>query len=192
MKALERRPILLVLAGPNGAGKSTFYHAHLEPYGLRFVNADDLSRELDLDARNGAIAAERIRRELMARGESFAFETVFSDPVGDKLKFLKEAEEAGYSVVVFFMGIDSSATAEDRVTMRVAQGEHDVPRDKIITRYPRVMENLRRALLDLSNVRVYDNSNLSSPYRLVALVEDAELTVIPPTPEWLKPLLPRK
>lgn len=44
MNILERRPILLALAGPNGAGKSTFYDAHLRPYGLRFVNADELAR----------------------------------------------------------------------------------------------------------------------------------------------------
>jgi predicted ABC-type ATPase len=46
---LDRRPILVALAGPNGAGKTTFYHAHLQPAGMRFVNADLLARELDLE-----------------------------------------------------------------------------------------------------------------------------------------------
>ena len=54
------------------------------------------------------------------------------------------------------------------------------------------MKNLKRAMAELSNVRVYDNSDLLSPYRLVALVEDGALTLYPPTPAWLKPLLPPK
>jgi predicted ABC-type ATPase len=58
---LDRRPVIVALAGPNGAGKSTFYHAHLQLAGLRFVNADVLARELDLDpyvaTRRPAVAA---------------------------------------------------------------------------------------------------------------------------------------
>lgn len=41
---LDRRPVVVALAGPNGAGKTTFYHAHLQPAALRFVNADLLAR----------------------------------------------------------------------------------------------------------------------------------------------------
>jgi predicted ABC-type ATPase len=192
MKVLERRPILLVLAGPNGAGKSTFYYAHLRPRGLRFVNADELAQQLGLEAYKAADVADQIRRELLAQGESFAFETVFSDPVGAKLEFMKEAEKAGYAVVLFFIGIDKPAASEERVAMRAAQGGHDVPHDKLMSRFARVMKNLKRAMAELSNVRVYDNSDLLAPYRLVALVEDGALTLYSPTPAWLKPLLPPK
>lgn len=188
--ALERHPILLVLAGPNGAGKSTFYDAHLSRFALRFVNADDLARELELDPYSAAEAAERIRQALFERRESFVFETVFSDPVGAKLEFLKEAERAGYTVMLFFIGIDGPETSEVRVAMRVAQGGHDVPNDKLKSRYRRIMANLQRSLVELSNVRVYDNSDLLHPYRTVVLVEDGVLTVHQPTPKWLKPLLP--
>jgi predicted ABC-type ATPase len=190
MKVLERRPIVLALAGPNGAGKTTFYDTHLSGVVLRFVNADDLARELELDPYSAAEAADRIRKEMFARRESFVFETVFSDPVGAKLEFLKEAERAGYTVVLFFIGIDRPQTSEDRVAMRVAQGGHDVPNEKLKNRYQRVMANLKRALAELSNVRVYDNSDLLHPYRLVALVEERALSVHPPTPKWLKSLLP--
>jgi ABC-type cobalamin/Fe3+-siderophores transport system ATPase subunit len=81
----------VALAGPNGAGKTTFYHAHLQPAALRFVNADVLARELELDAYAAARVAEALRRQLVEQRESFVFETVFSDPVGDKLTFLKES-----------------------------------------------------------------------------------------------------
>ena len=45
----DQRPLIVALAGSNGAGKTTFYHAHLQPAGLRFINADVLARELDLE-----------------------------------------------------------------------------------------------------------------------------------------------
>jgi len=46
---LDQRPLMVAVTGPNGAGKTTFYHAHLKPAGLRWVNADVLAAELDMD-----------------------------------------------------------------------------------------------------------------------------------------------
>ena len=61
----DQRPLVVALAGPNGAGKTTFYHAHLQPAALRFVNADVLARELDLEPYAAAKVAEALRRDLM-------------------------------------------------------------------------------------------------------------------------------
>jgi predicted ABC-type ATPase len=188
---LSRRPILVVLAGPNGAGKTSFYRANLRPSGLRFVNADVVAHELGIDSYSAAKLTEGIRRQLIEQRESFIFETVFSDPVGQKLEFLKDAERSGYTVVLFFIGIENPEISDERVAMRVLKGGHDVPEDKIMERYPRVMKNLQRALAELSNVRVYDNSDLRSPYRLVATKENGQaIELHQPTPDWLKPLLP--
>jgi len=187
---LDRRPLVVALAGPNGAGKSTFYHAHLAPSGLRFVNADQLADQLRIGPYHAAELAGQIRMNLVARRESFVFETVFSDPVGDKLAFLKAAERNDCTVVLIFIGIAGPAVSQERVAMRVAKGGHDVPDEKLISRYGRTMENLRRALACLANVYVYDNSNLAAPYRRVVKVEDGELAVLAAVPEWLAPLLP--
>jgi predicted ABC-type ATPase len=100
---LDERPIVVAVAGPNGAGKTTFHHAHLEPAGLPFMNADVLANELGMDPYDAARAADALRRALLERKESFVFETVFSDPVGEKLAFLKEAADAGYTVVLCFV-----------------------------------------------------------------------------------------
>ena len=90
----DKRPIIVALAGPNGAGKTTFYDSHLRHAALRFINADVLARELGLDPYVAADLANSLRRDFVKRGESFIFETVFSDPVGDKLAFLKEAAKS--------------------------------------------------------------------------------------------------
>lgn len=188
---LDLRPIVVALAGPNGAGKSTFFDSHLARTGLHFINTDVLALSLGIEPYAAAIKADALRRELVELRESFIFETVFSDPVGDKLDFLKETERAGYTVLLIFIGISKPEISEDRVTMRVLQGGHDVPTDKIMERYPRVMSNLKRALVELANVRVYDNSDLKMPYKLVAVRENRQkIEVHVPAPEWLRALLP--
>jgi predicted ABC-type ATPase len=188
---LDQRPIVVALAGPNGAGKSTFFKSHLARTGLHFVNADVLALSLGMDPYAAAQQADVIRRELVELRESFIFETVFSDPAGYKLEFLKEAESAGYTVLLIFIGISGPKISDDRVAMRVLQGGHDVPSDKIRERYPRVMNNLKRALAELANIRVYDNDDLKQPFRLVAIKDNCqEIKLHKPTPEWLRMLLP--
>jgi len=187
---LDRRPVIVALAGPNAAGKTTFFSAHLRQAGLRFVNADTLTGELDLDPYAGARLADALRRELLAQKESFIFETVFSDPVGDKIRFLKEAEDAGYTVLLCCIGIESVEMSEQRVCMRVSQGGHDVPTEKLAARLPRTIGNLEAALRELPHVMVFDNSDLDRPYRLAAVFENGELVRKADTiPEWLAPLL---
>jgi predicted ABC-type ATPase len=165
---LDREPLLLAIAGPNGAGKTTFYEAYLAQTGLPFVNADVLARELGVDAYAAAEMAANIREEWIRQKRSFVFETVFSDPVGDKVMFLQKAAETGYTVALLFIGIDSPQTSDTRVAMRVSQGGHDVPRDKLASRFPRIIANLRLAIEKLPLVFVYDNSDLAAPYRQIA------------------------
>ena len=187
---IDQRPLIVVLAGPNGAGKTTFYHAHLQAAGLRFVNADVLARELDAEPYAAAKMADAIRRELVNQRESFVFETVFSDPVGDKLAFLQDALAAGYSVVLCFIGVSGPQTSSERVAMRVSQGGHDVPTDKLLSRAPRTLANLKSAIRELPHVEVFDNNDLSRPFRRVAIFEHGHMTYRQsPLPRWLTALL---
>ena len=188
---LDRQPLLVAIAGPNGAGKTTFYHAHLESLALPFVNADTLGLELDLAPSEAAAAATALRRALLEDRESLVFETVFSDPVGDKLSFLQHAVDAGYTVVLCFIGISSAEVSEQRVAMRVSQGGHDVPTEKLEDRHGRTMANLGRAIRELPFVLVYDNEDLRRPFRLAASFEHGQaLRSSRSTPSWLGPLIP--
>jgi predicted ABC-type ATPase len=187
----DRRPILVAIAGPNGAGKTTFFHAHLARAGLRFVNADVLATELAVDPYDAARLADALRRALIGRRESFGFETVFSDPVGDKIAFLEEAAGAGYVVVLCYIGLSDPDQSTERVAMRVSQGGHDVPDDKLKSRFSRTLANLRAAIDRLPHVLIYDNSDLDIPYRQVAVFEHGQPRHIGgPIPEWLRPVLP--
>ncbi len=188
--SFDQRPIIVAVAGPNGAGKTTFCNVHLRSAALSLINADVLAHELELDAYAAASVANSIRRELVKRRESFIFETVFSDPVGDKVEFLKEAAESGYTVVLCYIGISGPEVSEQRVAMRVSQGGHDVPSEKLQSRFARTIDNLRMAIQKLPHVLIYDNDDLSNPYRQVALFEQGRLmTSKEPLPDWLEPLV---
>jgi predicted ABC-type ATPase len=186
----DRRPVIVALAGPNGAGKTTFYHAHLQPAGLRFVNSDVLARELELEPYAAASVSDVLRRELVNQRESFVFETVFSDPVGDKLGFLREAMAAGYTVVLCFIGVSGPKVSEERVAMRISQGGHDVPPEKLVARFPRTLANLKAAIRELPHVLIFDNDDLRTPFRQVAVFENGRRVGRKTrVPQWLKPLL---
>jgi predicted ABC-type ATPase len=189
---IDKRPVIVALAGPNGAGKTTFYHAHLRGYRLRFVNSDILSRGLDIDPYRAATLASRLRDALVEQHESFVFETVFSDPEGEKLAFLKRAAASGYSVVVCFIALRSARASKERVAMRVSQGGHAVPTEKLTARFPRTLANLRVALRELPLVIVFDNSDLETPFRHLATFENGcSRFLSSPLPRWLLGMLPR-
>jgi predicted ABC-type ATPase len=187
---LDRRPILVALAGPNGAGKSTFYHAHLKPAGLRFLNADEVSRELEVDALEAARIVTELRQVLVRQAESFVFETVFCDPVGDKLAFFKAAAQSGYTVVVCFIGISGPEKSEERVAMRVSRGGHDVAPEQLVSRFPRTLANLKAAIRELPLVMVFDNDDLLTPFRRVAVFANGrQVWSAKPVPKWLASLM---
>ena len=189
----DRRPVLVAIAGPNGAGKTAFFRAHLASAGLRFVNADVLAAELAVEPYEAARLADALRRALVGRGESFVFETVFSDPVGDKVAFLAEAARRGYVyvVVLCYIGLSGPDQSAERVAMRVSQGGHDVPDDKLRSRFSRTIANVQAAIARLPHVLIYDNSDLNVPYRQVAVIDHGQLRHLQePIPEWLRPVLP--
>lgn len=183
----DDRPTIIALAGSNGAGKSTFYETQLAYLGWPFVNADLLAKELNLDPYQAADLATQHRAKLVEQKKSFIFETVFSDPVGEKVRFLQDASNSGYHVILSFVAIQYPETSIQRVGMRVSQGGHDVPIEKLRSRHARTLENLKLAIRCLPQVRIFDNSDLSKPYEHVAtFVNGKPLLGFCVLSEWLR------
>ena len=186
--------LLLVIAGPNGAGKTTFFESVLEEsLRIPFVNADRIALTLPA-AGHGAPADEvafqaaaLMREQLIASRVSFCMETVFSDPVGDKLAFFRNAQAAGFTVAMIFIGLVSAKLSARRVSQRVANGGHNVPADRIRERYPRVMANLARAITFLDQVIVMDNSEVVDVYREIAVFKRGKaVSIVKPLPAWFR------
>lgn len=196
--AADPRPVLIVLAGPNGAGKSTFFAEYLHEPGVPFINADHIARMLrealpDIPAaqleRRAFEEAEHLRADLIDLRFGFCTETVFSDPAGAKLDLIERARAAGFVTLLVFIGLASPAVSVARVATRVRRGGHDVPNEKLFTRFPRTLRNLRAAVGLVDRAFRFDNSSLRAPYRPVAEYVDGRLVARhPPLPRWTQGL----
>ncbi|WP_083870974.1 AAA family ATPase [Marinobacter santoriniensis] len=184
---------LWVVVGGNGAGKSTFYRLFLEPLGMPFVNADVIAREMFPDDPEGhsyeaARHADAIREDIIVQGGSFCFETVFSHV--SKVDFLAKARALGYQIILVVVHVSSVSLNRARIGQRVKEGGHSVPDDKVATRIPRTLDNVRKALPLCDQVRFLDNSSAQDPFvPLATLVEGETTFLIDSPPEWLLDIL---
>jgi len=182
--------VLVVVAGPNGAGKTTFVGKFLQPLDIALVNPDAIARVLFPDAAPAAAyeaarAADLVRADLIERGVSFCMETVFSDPEGAKLEFLRDAQKLGYVVILIFIGVASSDVSIGRVFERTQVGGHDVPEEKVHSRFPRTFANFAKAIEFVDQAFVFDNSEAADPYRLVAELSEGQIVRRGTTqPDW--------
>ncbi|MGN6721981.1 MAG: zeta toxin family protein [Marmoricola sp.] len=180
-------PILHVLAGPNGAGKSTYANRVLIPeWRLPFVNADLIAASHWPDAQAGhayeaAELAEAIRRRLMAARTSFITETVFSHR--SKVELLGDAAVVGYTVRLHVLLVPVEVSVQ-RVVLRVEQGGHDVPEEKIRQRYERLWSHLGAAVQIADEAVFLDNSSARHPFRQVARFSRGVTVGEPTWPVW--------
>lgn len=184
---------LWLLAGGNGAGKSTFYRCALQPRGLALVNADNIARNIDPDnAEQASYAAaqlaEHLRYDLLNKGVSFCFETVFSHP--SKIDFMAQAKALGYEIILVFIHLDNSELNAARVAQRVSEGGHAVPPEKILARIPRTLTHIKHALPLADEVHLLDNSSSDHPLRRIASLKAGLVTTHSDSlPLWAQALL---
>ncbi len=185
---------LWVLAGGNGAGKSTFYHQYLSKYGIKFVNADLIARTMDTDhperlSYEAATLATEMRETMIAQGESFCFETVFSHE--SKIDFIAVAKAHRYTVILVYIHLTEPSLNEARVYQRTLEGGHDVPPEKIHSRIPRTMKNIKTALPLVDEAWILDNSSGQNRFQQIAILKSGYCEKkVSPLPAWAMDLLP--
>ncbi len=156
----ERKTMVLVFAGPNGSGKSTTTEM-IKKVG-QYINADEIVKSTGCDNLTAAQMAEKMRNSCIDNNKDFTFETVMSTP--RNLELLKRAKEQGYFIKSIFVLTDSPQVNVNRVKNRVKLGGHDVPKDKIISRYYRSLDLLPE-LIKVSDIcNVVDNT--LKPFRI--------------------------
>ena len=124
-------PRLTVVGGPNGVGKSSFVAALQTsgyPFG-RFLNPDDIAQTLSGAPASRAWQAgrETLRqsRALIASRTTFSRESTLSS--NEILRTMQTAKDAGFAVVLLFIGVSAVETTKRRVQTRVEEGGHDIP-----------------------------------------------------------------
>jgi predicted ABC-type ATPase len=180
-------PIFLMFAGPNGSGKSTITQAFRDRglFPANYVNADEIAKTLVGSSEEigyqAAQMAEVQRQELMRRRQSLAFETVMSHP--SKLALLEQSRLLGYQVILVFVGTNNPQINVERVALRVQQGGHDVPNDKVIARYHRTLQLLPRAVELANTVYIFDNTQTAE---LILQVVDGLQDIRQSIPSWIE------
>lgn len=164
---------LYIIAGCNGAGKTTA-SKRLLPDLINcneFINADEIAFQLcpnnveSVAFLSGRIMLHRIS-ELLAKGETFAFETTLSTRSYKETVIF--AISMGYNVVLIYYWLNSVDLAIDRVASRVLKGGHNIDNEVIRRRYKRGIDNLFSIYIPLVNeCLIFDNTNID--YELFAV-----------------------
>jgi len=137
---------------------------------VRIINGRFHLEGAAANAYHASVIADFLRRKLLDESISFSFETVMSSP--DKVAFLKEAQARGFRTYLYYVATDDPAINVARVKARVALGGHDVPEEKIITRYHRSLDLLLDAVRHTNRAYLFDNSREGGARLWVAEVTD--------------------
>ena len=111
--------------------------------------------------------ALRRRQTALANGTSLVIETTLAG--AGALRYMDAARQAGYTVFLHYVSIDSADDALMRITTRVADGGHDVPHVDVRRRFERSLDNLPLAIARADQVILYDNTDPHMPHREVAV-----------------------
>ena len=177
---MGKAPWLIVLAGPNGAGKTTFANRLLPRLfaALPFINVDDLVQTIvpatpTPDFTAGREAVRRIEA-LIAERRGFVIETTLSGR--EHLNRLRRLKQAGWRIVLIFLGLRAVENSLRRVAHRVRAGGHGVPDDVVRRRFSRSLEHLTASVPLVDVAIVIDNSE--SVPKIVALSRDGTVEIV--------------
>lgn len=173
LAARKRRfdpPSLWIIAGANGSGKTTAYN-RLTIEALRgsiwIINPDELASRISTAetlplAEANLESVKRIEKWLYSSIDAYqtvGVETVLST---DKYRNLvARAKARGFKRHLIYVYLRTAELNVERVAIRVAKGGHDVPKDKIIDRRRRSLEQLGWFFSQANAASIFDNSGAS-------------------------------
>lgn len=140
-----------------------------------------LEYNLQIDA--GKIVLRKIKSAFESR------KNIMIETTGSSIHIIKTANQAkflyGYNICSFHPYVLHPELSVARVLHRVANGGHDVPKDKILYRYTKSLQNLPKLLLNVDIGVVMDNSS-KKPYMPIFTVVNGYITDFTPCPEYLQ------
>jgi predicted ABC-type ATPase len=158
-KEVEYMPIYTIVAGVNGVGKSSLS-------GVLKTERTDLGHIIDVDriaveGRLNAIDAGKIAitriDTFLEKNISFAQETTLSGVRTEKT--VKTAKEKGYTVRLFYIGLNTYDESVKRIKNRVEKGGHNISEDDIGRRFKNRFGSLAKILPYCDEAYLFDNEN---------------------------------
>ncbi|WP_320203463.1 zeta toxin family protein [Agrobacterium rosae] len=160
----------ILLAGPNGSGKSSAF-TKLDLEGV-WINSDEIAKAIPSDCNGRSTDMQAARAALMKIAEmirtrqSFIFETALSSQ--QSIRLMQEAKQAGFTVGLYYVALDSVETHVERVRQRVLKGGHDIFEENIRRRHKGSLMKLTEALRIADEVLLIDDSSLE-PHEVIAI-----------------------
>lgn len=193
-----KRPVLIVIAGPNGSGKTSTTRLVIKHEWAEqcvYINPDDVAQSKFGDWNNAEAVRQAVeycetwREQLLHEHKDFIFETVLSSD--GKVDFLKRAKDAGYFIRMFFICTEAPTINAARIAKRVMEGGHDVPIQKIISRYQKAILNAIKVARFADRAYFYDNSVDNKNAQLLFRTMDGKFTkkYVDEFPLWAESIL---
>ncbi|GAW96470.1 MULTISPECIES: zeta toxin family protein [Colwellia] len=160
-------PSLRLIAGPNGSGKTTLTDELRQRFEVplgQYTNPDEIEKSL-VDIIEDKLSRSRIaqkiskdqREKWLIDGISHSYESVMSHE--SHLDFIRKANQRGFKTYLYYVCINDPEINCDRVDERVISGGHPVPKEKILSRYQRSLEQLCEMALLCRRVYFFDNTD---------------------------------
>ncbi len=173
---------LIIVGGANGSGKTTFSKEIIVQNGLKFLNADEIEKELresskDKNSKLLSAGKEFFRRldSYLKKGESFVLESTLSGSYLQKV--IQKAISLDYQIQIIYVFLKNPTDCIQRVKLRVKLGGHHVPTEDIIRRFYRSKNNFWKEYKNKADEWfMYYNVNTEIPI-LVAIGNNEHYTI---------------
>jgi len=182
---------MIVVAGPPGSGKSSIFP--VSSFGVSCFNADDRAAELNGGSYVGIPKSVRqaVNREFEAfvfdrieRRTSFAIETTLRSSVTFEQATLAKA--VGFATEMRYLALRDFGMHIERVKARADAGGHSASETTLLETYRSSLANLPKAIAEMDDLWVYDNSPVGGPPRLVLESERGVVRFLADDPpSWL-------
>ena len=180
--------IYTIIGGVNGCGKSSLtgaLKAERSDLGL-LIDVDKLAAQLGSPVEGGKAAVRKID-ECLEKGISFTQETTLSGARTERT--IRRAKERGYTIRLYYIGLDTMEESLGRIRNRVAKGGHDIPKADVERRFQSRFTDVLRVLPYCDEARFFDNDN---GFVEVAEYRNGELIPrVSNPPRWLLELMER-
>ena len=178
-----------IVAGVNGCGKSSLT-------GVLRTEIADLGKIIDVDkitAACGGNPLEGDKKAVILLNDCLEKEICFNQETtlsGRKtLDTVKRAIEKGYSIRLYYVGLDTVEESLLRIENRVKRGGHNINTDTVANRFSKRFDDLLAVLPYCNEATFYDNDN---GFVTVAKYKNGELqTIGQNSPKWLLELIER-
>lgn len=189
------QPRMLIVAGPPGSGKSTAFPVYT--FGLDSFNADDQAAALnggsyqgisqEIRSRVGKQFEKFVTEHIEAR-KSFAIETTLRTDVTFRQAEL--AKKAGFRIEMLYVSGGDFDNCLKRVIVRGFAGGHSAPAALLKAIYTASLQNLPRAIREMDELWVYDNSRAGTIPKLTLEATGGKIGFMEePVPVWLAAII---